>query len=217
MTDTKKISVILVDDHPIFRDGLKSLLTTEPDIEVTGEAGDASALMTLLTDGLPDVIIMDITLPGSSGIEATRQITAQYPCAAILILSMHTAHEYVVNSIEAGARGYLPKDVSKQELIEAIRAITSGHDYFSRLVSETVLRGMVQRKQHDTETALLTQREKEILSLAASGMANKEIASKLFISPRTVDCHKNHIMQKLSLKSGAELILYAVRSGLVKL
>lgn len=213
----KKITLILADDHPIFREGLKLLLTEEPNILIIGEAGDVPQLMSLLSTRLPDILVLDISMPGMSGIEAARLITAQYSCVAVLILSMHSDQEFIVNAIDAGARGFVPKDVSKDELMKAIRALASGGEYFSQSVSATVLRGMVRKRKTEQETIPLTQREREILSLAASGLVNKEIAEKLFISPRTVDCHKNHIMQKLALKSSAELILYAVKAGLVKL
>ncbi|HBZ67416.1 MAG TPA: DNA-binding response regulator [Bacteroidales bacterium] len=217
MSSDKKITVAIADDHLIFRNGLKSLLSAEPDIEITGEAADAKQLMELLSVQVPVVTIVDISMPGLSGIEATRDIVSAFPCTSVLILSMHTAPEYIINAIQAGARGYLPKDISKTELTEAIRALSRGGDYFSRSVSETVMQGLMRQRKDDAELASLTSREKEILILSASGMTNKEMATKLFISPRTVDCHKNHIMQKLSLKSSAELILYAVRNGFVKL
>ncbi len=217
MNSIEKITVAIADDHLIFRNGLKSLLSAEPDIEIIGEAANASQLMELLMVQVPLVTIIDISMPGISGIEATRSILGAFPCTSVLILSMHTAPEYIMNAIQAGAKGYLPKDVSKSELTEAIRALSNGGDYFSRSVSETVMQGLLQQRKDDAELASLTSREKEVLTLSASGLTNKEIAAKLFISHRTVDCHKNHIMQKLSLKSSAELILYAVRNGFVKL
>lgn len=217
MNSIKKTTVVIADDHLIFRNGLRSLLSAESDIEIIGEAADAGQLMELLQVQVPMVTIIDISMPGLSGIEATRNIMSAYPCTSVLILSMHTAPEYIMNAIQSGAKGYLPKDVSKTELIEAIHSLSNGGDYYSRSVSETVMQGLLRQRKDDAELASLTSREKEILALAASGMSNKEIAAKLFISHRTVDCHKNHIMQKLSLKSSAELILYAVRNGFIKL
>jgi DNA-binding NarL/FixJ family response regulator len=215
--ENKKISVFLTDDHPIFRNGLKSLLTEEEDVEIVGEASDASQLLDFLEHTLPDVVVLDITLPGMSGIEATKQITMQFGCVAVLILSMHEGADYILSALEAGAKGYLPKDVEKSELVSAIKTIASGGEYFSRSISATMMKGLVQQKKMEAETAPLTLREKEILALAASGVSNRDIAEKLFISPRTVDCHKNHIMQKLELKTTAELILYAIRNKIIEL
>lgn len=213
----KKIRIFLTDDHPIFRNGLRAMLSEDISLEIAGEAGDAEQLLSLLQHSLPDVVVLDITLPGMSGIEATKLINKQYSCVAVLILSMHEGSDYIMSAVEAGAKGYLPKDVEKDELIRAIKILGTGGEYFSQSVSATMVRGIMQKRKTEANTTPLTQREKEILALAASGMANKEIADKLFISPRTVDCHKNHMMQKLELKNSAELILYAIKNKIIEL
>ncbi len=215
MNNDTKIKIILLDDHLIFRDGLKSLLAQDDQFAIIGEASDAEQLFKLLERVIPDILIADISLPDESGIEVTRRIQSHYQCISVLILSMHSSQEYVLSALDAGAKGYLPKDCSASELKEAIQTLSKGETYFSPTVSGTILKHLSRTNLKGAENIKLTSRETEILRLAANGKSNKEIASDLFISPRTVDCHKNHIMQKLSLKNTAELILYAVRHGLV--
>ncbi len=215
MNQTDKVKIILLDDHLIFRDGLKSLLAQDEHVSIIGEASDAEQLFKILDRVIPDVLIADISLPDESGIEITRRMQAHYQCVSVLILSMHSSQEYVLSALDAGAKGYLPKDCSASELKEAIQSLAKGDTYFSPTISGAILKHLSRNNLKGSENIKLTSRETEILRLAANGKSNKEIASDLFISPRTVDCHKNHIMQKLSLKNTAELILYAVRHGLV--
>jgi DNA-binding NarL/FixJ family response regulator len=168
----------------------------------------------------PDLVIMDITMPKLSGIEVTKQISSLYPEMGILILSMHTNEEFVINSIKAGAQGYLPKDTSKEELLKAIHAIYNGGEYYSKNVSDSFLKNFAKRfkvEQNLMENDELTKREIEILQLAAGGSSNKEIADQLYISIKTVDAHKNHIMQKLKLKNTAELVIYAIKNKIIEL
>jgi len=215
-----KIKIILTDDHRIFRDGIKSLLSENEEIQIIGEASDGYELMEMLKMITPDLVIMDITMPKLSGIEVTKQITSLYPEMGILILSMHTNEEFVINSIKAGAQGYLPKDTSKEELLKAIHAIYNGGEYYSKNVSDSFLKNFARRfkvEQTLKENDELTKREIEILQLAAGGSSNKEIAEQLFISIKTVDAHKNHIMQKLKLKNTAELVIYAIKNKIIEL
>ncbi len=214
------IKIILTDDHRIFRDGIKSLLSENEDIQIVGEASDGYELLEMLKVNTPDIVIMDISMPKISGIEVAKHISALYPEVGILILSMHTNEEFVISSIKAGAQGYLPKDTSKEELLKAVHVIYDGGEYYSKNVSDNFLKSYVRRfkaEQNLKENDDLTKREIEILQLAAGGMSNKEIADKLFISQKTVDAHKNHIMQKLKLKNTAELVIYAIKNKIIEL
>jgi DNA-binding NarL/FixJ family response regulator len=214
-----KIKIILADDHRIFRDGIKSLLSDTEWIEIINEASSGIELLEMLRIQQPELVIMDISMPGLSGIEASKKISANFPDIKILILSMHTNEEFVINSIKAGAKGYLPKDTSKEELLDAIKTISEGGEFYSKMVSDNFLKSYIRKYKVDqnlSENEELTQREIEILKLAASGISNKDIADKLFISVKTVDAHKNHIMQKLKLKNTAEMVLYAVKNKIIE-
>jgi DNA-binding NarL/FixJ family response regulator len=213
------IKIVLVDDHRIFRDGLKSLLSEVDFIEVIGEASGGSELLELLKNIKPDLVIVDISMKDISGIEVSKQITALYPEIKIMILSMHTNEEFVINAIKAGVNGYLSKDASRDELLDAIKIIYEGGECYSKLVSDNFLKSYVKKYKAEhslLENKTLTQREIEILKLAAVGLTNKEIADKLFISNKTVDCHKNNIVQKLKLKNTAEMVLYAVKNKIIE-
>jgi DNA-binding NarL/FixJ family response regulator len=213
------IKIVLVDDHRIFRDGLKSLLSEVDFIEVIGEASGGSELLELLKKTKPDLVIVDISMKDISGIEVSKQITSLYPELKIMILSMHTNEEFVINAIKAGVNGYLSKDASRDELLDAIKIIYEGGECYSKLVSDNFLKSYVKKYKAEhslLENKTLTQREIEILKLAAVGLTNKEIADKLFISNKTVDCHKNNIVQKLKLKNTAEMVLYAVKNKIIE-
>jgi len=215
----EKIKIILTDDHQLFRDGIKSLLENTEHIEIIGEASNGKELLELLKHTVPDIIILDITLPDISGIEITRQVVSDYPGLNVLILSMHNENEFVVNALKAGARGYLPKDISKHELLEAISSIYKGNEYFSKTISDAFLKKFVQRTRMGLqgENPILTPRETEIVKLVAEGLKNQQIADKLFISVRTVDAHKNNIMKKLNLKSNIDIVKFAIKYELIKL
>ncbi len=216
----RKIQIILADDHRIFRDGLKSLISEDECVQIIGEASSGFELMEMLKTITPDVIIIDITMPGISGIEVCKKIVTLYPEVKIMMLSMHTDEEFVINSIKAGAKGYLPKDTSKEELINAITVLHEGGEFYSKSVSENFIKNYFKHYKADQkliENKSLTHREIEVLKYAATGLSNKEIAEKLFISIKTVDCHKNNIMQKLKLKNTAELVLYAVKNNIIEL
>jgi DNA-binding NarL/FixJ family response regulator len=215
-----KIKIVLVDDHRLFLDGIKSLLSEVDFIDIIGEASSGNEALDLLTHIKPDIIMMDISMKGLSGIEVSKEITMLYPDIKIMILSMHTNEEFVINAIKAGAKGYLSKDTSKEELLDAIQIIQEGGECYSKLISENFLKSYVKKykaEQSLIENKILTQREIEILKLAVHGLSNKEIADKLFISTKTVDSHKNNIMQKLKLKNTAEMVLYAVKNKLIEI
>jgi len=217
----EQIKIILVDDHTLFRDGIKSILDEEEDILVIDEAHDAKVLFEKLQHQIPDMVITDISLPDMSGIELTKKITESYPDIKVLMLSMHNNEEFITNSLRAGAHGYLSKDIQSTELLEAIHAVMDGKIYFNKEISQTFINNY--RTDHAGKSGSgirndhLTERELEVIKLIGEGLINKEIADKLSISIRTVDAHKNHIMQKLGLKSTVELVKYAIKNKLIDL
>jgi len=218
----EKIKIILVDDHQLVRDGIKALLTGIPDLEIIGEASGAGELFRELENLKPDLLIMDISLPEISGIEITKKIRNEYTGIKVLILSMYNSEEFILNSIKAGARGYLPKNTSRDELLEAIYTINKGEEFFSESISKIMLKSYIKRATNDDQTedkthAVLTSREIEILKLYVEGLINKEISDKLDISIRTVETHKNHIMRKLGLKSTVELVKFAIRNNIAEI
>ena len=213
-----QIRILLADDHNIMRDGLRLLLERQPGLEVIGEAGDGRDIVQLALEQNPDVVVMDIAMPNMNGIEATRRIVAKSPNTGVVILSMHHDESYVIRSLKAGARAYLLKDSVKADLIDAIRAVSEGRSFFSPKVSKILQEEFVslfQSKAVEDSYDLLTDREREVLQLVAEGKTNKEIANLLNLSLYTVDTHRTHILQKLDLHSVPELILYAVRKGII--
>lgn len=216
----EKINIILVDDHQMFRDGVKSVLSDEANISVIGEVGNGQDLYTLLENTKADLIITDISMPDISGIEITKFVSENYPEIKILVLSMHSNEEFITKALSSGANGYLPKDTSMNELLEAINTIYHGENYFNKDISNTILKSIINKSKTKSDTEKiesLTKREKEIIRLVVEGLSNKEIAGKLFISIRTVDSHKTNIMHKLNLKSSVELVKYALKRNLAKL
>jgi DNA-binding NarL/FixJ family response regulator len=218
----EKIKLILVDDHQLVRTGIANLLSGEPGFEIIGEAADAKELFDLLKHTQPEITVLDIALPGMSGIEITKRLHNDFPGIRILILSMHTSEEFIFNAINSGARGYLPKNTSRKELIEAIYAIHRGEEYFDESISNVILKSYIKKAKSDLPDAednenLLSKREIEVLRLFAEGMTNQEIADKLFISIRTVESHKNHIMARLELKTTVDLVKFAIRNNIILL
>lgn len=210
--------IILVDDHQIVRDGIKALLKDEESVEILAEAQSGEEILDLLGKVSPDMLIMDISMPGASGIETAKQVSKSYPQVKLLFLSMFLSEDFILGAINAGAKGYLPKNTTKEELIQAIISIMQGKDYFNKEVSDIIMQNYVKKaKEKDTAKdfkVILTSREIEILKLFADGLTNQEIAELLFISVRTVESHKTHIMQKLGLKSTVELIKYAIKNNI---
>ena len=202
----------------VVRDGLRALLEKQPDMAVVAEAADGRDSIRLAEEQMPDVVIMDIGMPNLNGIEAARRILAANPRTAIVMLSMHQDESYVLRSLKAGAKGYLLKDSLRGDVIDAIRTVSQGRSFLTRKVSrmlqEDYVRQMEQRGVEDSYD-LLTGREREILQLVAEGKTNKEVANLLNISITTVETHRTHIPQKLGLHSIPELILYAVRKGII--
>ncbi len=216
------IKIIIADDHKLFRDGIKSLLTSEKDFQVIADVSNGEELLQVLKALSPDIIITDISMPLLSGIEATRFIAENYPDIPVLILSMYNSDDFIMDAIRSGAKGYLPKDVSPTELVEAIRAISGGVEFFSSTISQKAFRMFLTQNRvksglSSNKLPVLTDREIEIVKLVAEGFLNKEVAEKLNISIRTVDTHKTHIMQKLKLKSTIDMVKYAIRHDLIKI
>src|SRR5689334_11931987 len=212
------IRILLADDHTVVRDGLRALLERQPDMLVVGEAADGRDSVRLAEEQSPDVVVMDIAMPNMNGIEATRRILASNGKTAVVILSMHQDESYVLRSLKAGAKGYLLKDSLRSDIIEAVRAVSQGRSFLtrkvSRLLQEEYVREM-ERRGVDDSYDLLTDREREVLQLVAEGRTNREAAAVLNLSVTTVETHRTHILQKLGLHSVPELILYAVRKGII--
>jgi two-component system response regulator NreC len=214
----RQIRILLADDHTVVRDGLRALLERQPDMAVVAEAGDGRECVQMAGNHLPDVVLMDVAMPEMNGIEAARRIIAASPKTGVVMLSMHQDESYVLRSLKAGAKGYLLKDSPREDVLSAVRAASEGRSFLSRKVSrmlqEDYVRQLESRGLEDSYE-LLTGREREILQLLAEGKANKDVANLLNISLTTVETHRGHILQKLSLHSTAELILYAVRKRII--
>jgi DNA-binding NarL/FixJ family response regulator len=214
----KPIRILLADDHTVMRRGLRLLLESQPDFSVVAEAADGREAITQAEATVPDVAILDIAMPNLSGIEAAQRLNAALPHTAVVILSMHSDESYVLRSLKAGAKGYLLKDSAEGDLIEAIRAVHQGKTFFSAEITKMLIADYVQEiRTRGVEDSydLLTSREREILQLLAERKSNKEIATALHLSPYTVETHRRNLQEKLNLHSLAELILYAVRKGVI--
>lgn len=215
----KPYTIVLADDHTMFRRGLKRIIEENPDLEVIGEAGDGFELLRLLQKKPPQLVILDISMPNLRGIEATKELKGQYPGIKVLILTMHKDKEYLYHALSAGAEGYLLKEDADPELVNAIHAIRRGKTYLSPLIS-VQLQDLLVREARGSGTAPylepLTTREKQILKLIAEGRSSKEIAELLFISSRTVQHHRANLMRKLHLKKTADLVKYALSKGYVQ-
>jgi two-component system response regulator NreC len=216
--ETATIRILLADDHTVMRSGLRLLLERQPNLRVVAEAADGRQAVDLAIAQNPDVVVMDIAMPHLNGVEAARQIVARSPLTAVVILSMHSDESYVIRSLKAGARAYLLKDSAEADLISAIHAIIEGKSFFSpavsKLLKEDYMHQLNEAGFEDTYQ-LLTPREREVLQLVAEGKSNKEVAQFLNLSLYTVETHRTHILQKLNLHSVPELILYAVRKGII--
>ena len=211
--------LLLVDDHAVVRSGLKMLLANETDMEIVAEAQNGSEAVTLAGSARPDVILMDIGLPDMTGIEAARLIKSQFPKISIVALTIHEDEEYFFKMLEAGASGYVPKRAAPEELLTAIRAASKGEVYLYPSLAKLLVKDYLsQERAVENKPTLdgLTDREQEVLSLLAEGAANDHIASKLVISTKTVERHRENIMRKLNLHSRSELVRYAIRKGIIK-
>lgn len=215
-----KISVLLAEDHAIVRKGLRSLLAAEVGIEVVGEAEDGREAIEKASKLRPDVVVMDITMPGLNGLEATRQIKHRLPEVQVVVLTMHTAEEYIFQILRAGASGYVVKRAAPSELISAVRAAYRGESFLSPSVSRTVIEEYVRKAEalaKEDSYEELTPREREVLQLIAEGHSNRGIAELLCLSVKTVQSHRANLMRKLDIYTTAELTQYAIRKGVTAL
>lgn len=215
------IKIILTEDHQLLRDGIKALIASD-NIEIIGEASTGAELWKLMETNRPDIILMDISLPNVSGIELSRLLSERYPEVKVLILSMFTDESFINQAIKAGAKGYLHKNTTREEMLTAIDTVYSGSEFYSDNISKIILRSYIDKAKKNGDEInnpheLLSKREIEILKMFAEGFINKEIADRLFISIRTVESHKNHIMQKLNLKTQVELVKYAIRHSIINI
>jgi len=209
---TTTIKILLADDHTIVRQGLKLILSSQPDLEVVGEAANGKEAVEQAQKLRPDIVLLDVAMPELNGIEATRRMMEENPRLRILVLSMHKEAVYVREILKAGARGYLLKDVIDTELLNAVRSVARGDGYISPAVSGALLSDY---RQNITDPAdLLTKREREVLQLIAEGKTNKEVATQLNLSVYTVDSHRAKVMEKLNLHSTGELVRFAIKHGL---
>ena len=216
----KHIKLLLVDDHDVVRTGLRILLEGQPDIQIIGEARNGSEAIIMASRHRPDVIVMDITLPDISGIEATRKIKEIHPDIAIVALTMHDDEQYFFKMLQAGASGYVPKRAAPEDLITAIHAASADEVYIFPSLAKLLVADFLDQKEEGQETDdpsmdVLTPREAEVLELLAEDYTNEEIAQKLVISKHTVARHRENIMQKLELHSRSELVKYAIRKGII--
>ena len=213
------IKGLLVDDHAIIREGLRSLLEKEPNMEVVADTDDGRKARNLVRELSPDVVIMDITMPGLNGIEATRQITTDSPHVKVIALSIHSKRRYVADMLSAGAAGYILKECLFDELVQAIKAVAAGGQYLSPRITDVVVSDYVKRLSAapDSPAVALTSREREVLQLVAEGKPTKQIALALHVSTKTIEANRRQIMEKLNRYSVAELTKYAIREGLTTL
>lgn len=220
----EEIRLILVDDHPIVRDGIFAALINVNNIEIVGEASNSDELFRLLDENKvkADVVLLDLSMPKMSGTEITKILKEKHPNLKVLIFSSYTDEDSIFSSIQAGALGYLPKDAMRDELVLAIEQVYQGQEYLSKSIPNTILMKFINKSRDgshndDNKLSILTKRELEILKHIAEGMHYKEIGDKLYISSRTVETHKNNIMQKLGLSSTIELVKYAIKNRVIEL
>jgi two-component system, NarL family, response regulator NreC len=216
-TPTAKIRLLLVDDHEVVRTGLRMLLESQPDVVIVGEASSGAEALVMTGQVAPNVVVMDITLPDFSGIEATRWIKQRYPQVAVVALTIHEDEQYFFEMLQAGASGYVPKRAAPNDLISAIRAAHNGQIYLYPSLAKALVTDFVSHGSSQAEPLAeeLTQREAEVLEMLAEGLSNDEIADRLVISRHTVARHRENIMRKLGLHSRSELVKYAIRKGII--
>jgi two-component system, NarL family, response regulator NreC len=212
------ISIFLADDHQIVRKGIKAILSAESDFQVIGEAGDGIETVKLVDDLKPDILILDLMMGGINGLEVTRQLAKKNPKVGIVVLSMHSNEAYVLEALRSGAMAYILKDNTTEDLVHAIREVASGRRYLSSPLSDRAITAYTQKEgannEHDPYEQLTT-REREVLQMSAQGFSNTDIASKLFVSPRTIETHRANLMHKLGIRTQADLLHYAILRGII--
>lgn len=211
---TERISVIIVDDHPVVRQGLRTFLDTQKDLEILSEAGDGEEALTQIAEAVPDVVLMDLVLPGIDGIEATRRARELSPTTKVIVLTSFADDEKVFPAIKAGAAGYLLKDVEPAQLAEAIRSVHAGEALLHPTVAARLMQEVSSAEDRRAPGGTLTERELEVLRLLARGMSNREISRELTVSEKTVKTHVSNILAKLHLADRTQAALYAVRRGI---
>ncbi len=214
---SKKIRLLLVDDHQIVRAGLQLLFVAEKDMEIVGEVSSGDEAIKAVSDLKPDVVVMDVAMPGIGGIEATRRIKEAHPSVSVLALTMHEDEQYFFEMLDAGASGYIPKRAAPDDLVSAIRVISQGNVFLHSTLAKFLMKDFLDRAESGATPAAeeLTPREREVLTYIAEGYTNREIAETLVISVKTVDRHRENIMQKLNMHSRIELVKYAIEKGLI--
>jgi DNA-binding NarL/FixJ family response regulator len=212
------VTVLLADDHTLVRAGLRKLLEAMPEVQVVGEAADGSALLALAEQLRPQLVLMDIAMPGLNGLDATARLLQAWPATRVIILSMHQTEEYVRQALRSGAAAYILKDAAPTELEHAIKAVLRGETYLCAQVSRGVMSDYVQRLRNDEPTGVpLTPRQREVLQLVAEGHSSKEIARLLDLSVKTVDTHRSQLMRQLDIHEVTGLVRYAIRIGLISM
>lgn len=211
------INIVLADDHQVLRKGLKSLLCTEPDFNIIGEAGDGLETINLVEQLLPDILVLDLMLTGINGLEVTRQLNKKCPEVNIIILSMHSNEAYVLEALRSGAKAYILKESPPEELIRAIREVRTGRRCLSSSLSEQAIEAYIHKAEGKPVIPYeqLTTREREILQLTAQGISNTDVAARLFISVRTVETHRTNMMRKLHLHNSAQLMQFAIQHNII--
>jgi DNA-binding NarL/FixJ family response regulator len=216
-----KLKVFIVDDHEIFRQGLKMILVGHKDIEIVAEAGNGQEFLDILEKIKPDIILMDIKMPVMDGLKATKIALEKYPELKVLVISMFGEEDYLVSMLEAGVKGFVPKTVDEEELLKAMNTISEGKSYFSQellgTITEVYIKRSFDKKSEKVATSPLTKREIEVLKLISKGLTNKEIADTLFISQKTVDGHKSNLLDKTGSKNVVTLLIWALHNNLIEL
>lgn len=217
MEESKETTIVLADDHRVVRQGLRAVLETEPGFRVIGEVGNGSEVTRLVERLRPDVLVLDLMMPGLNGLEVTRHVRKRSPTTAVVILSMHRDESYVLEALKNGAAGYVLKDSSAEELVRAVHEAAQNRRYLSPPLSDSAIEAYIKGARTEASDSYdsLTSREREVLQLAAEGYTNHEIGKRLFISPRTVEIHRANMMEKLSLRSQTDLIRYALKRGIL--
>ena len=215
MNNLNGIKIILVDDHKLLRDGLRNIIEQKSNMHVIGEASDGREAIKICSKILPDVVVIDVAMPGLNGVEATKQIMKECPKIKIIGLSMHSSKQFIQGMFKAGAYGYLLKDGDSDELITAITTVMENKKYLSKDIDQEYLSAL--KKGESIEDVELSSREKEVLQLVTEGKSSKEIGQVLFLSPKTIDVHRNNIMKKIDLYTIPELTKYAIQKGLTTL
>jgi two-component system, NarL family, response regulator NreC len=214
-----QIRVLLADDHGLLRKGVRSVITQDPDIVIAGEAGDGSEAVRLAEDLSPDVVLMDVAMPGLNGLDAAALMTRRDKRLGVVVLTMYSDEEYLVRAVSAGVRGYLLKDSAEPDLVRAVRAVAAGKTFFCPAIADMLFDDYLlrlQRREVTDSYDLLTDREKHVLQLLAEGRTNKEVATDLSLGVSTVETHRMNLMKKLALRNTAELVLYAVRKKVLR-